>query len=252
MRARAFRSTHTDATWSEGDSFEAGAQDRAVSLATALEAARRSTWLSSQPDTVSAELLKHARLQSFGPGEMIIHLNTQGSGLHFLVQGSVEISTPQRGDELLPVHFLPALNWFGEYTAMTGWPSPAEYRARPACRTVCIPRPAMALLAHDASFAAAALQLLAQGLQSLLLQFGDLAGPTAAGRIKSKLLSLSYSDGQPRDGCVIPVSQGELAMLACVSRFSVNKVLTTLEKRGVVEVGYRSIKIRNVGALIKN
>jgi CRP/FNR family cyclic AMP-dependent transcriptional regulator len=251
MRARAFRSTYNDATWSEGDSLDAGAQDHATSLTLALEAARRSTWLSSQTDAVSTELLKHARLQNFGPGEMIIHLNAKGSGLHFLIQGSVEISTPQRGDELLPVHFLPAFNWFGEYGAMTGWPSPAEYRARPACSTLCIPRQAMALLAQDASFSAAAVQLLAQGLQSLLLQSGDLAGPTAAGRIKSRLLSLSYSDGQPRDGCIIPVSQGELAMLACVSRFSVNKALTALERRGVVEVGYRSIKIRNVDALIE-
>lgn len=58
------------------------------------------------------------------------------------------------------------------------------------------------------------------------------------------------ADGNPRHS-MVHVTQQELSLMLGLTRQSVNKSLKNLERAGLIEVGYRSIKIRDYLSLLR-
>lgn len=224
-----------------------------LGLDEAMAAARTSPWLSGQPRALADALLARASLQRFTKNQTIIGLEEADTSLHYLLQGAVEVAVPRVTLELFPVHIIACGQWFGEHGAITGKPSFAEYRARTLSSTLSIPRAALIELESRLPDGRAAMvELLSLTIRTQMEMAGDLAGFDAENRVRSKLLTLSAVSGM-RTGqseVSVPISQEDLAIVSCVSRPTVCKILRKLEEAGTIRLGYRRIEILRRGELL--
>jgi CRP/FNR family cyclic AMP-dependent transcriptional regulator len=212
--------------------------------------ARRSTWLAAQRRDFVDALLAAARIRDFPGGAVVIEAHDEQSGLHFLVHGSVQLTVPRPYQELSLAHIVLPGEWFGEASSVARLTSPAEYRSRGRCVTLCVPRQELALLQRSSPGAGAAmLELLAASVSRLTEVVADAAGLDPSGRVISKLLSLS-EPVSGRDSCSLPVTQFVLAELCSVSRTTVCKVVAELEAREAVACSYAEIHILSRRALL--
>ena len=212
----------------------------------ALVIARGSAWLAVQPAAFVEKLLTNALLRQYRRGQVIIRLDQKDQGLHFLLEGAADVWVPRLTGELIPVHLVSPLGWFGEYAALTGKTGFAEYCARVETTALVIPRSAIvALELENPIYRDVFLELLAHSVRSLLWMSGDLAGLDPVKRVISKLLTLAGANGSDneRRECVINMSQAELSVACCVSRPTMNLILGKLEKMELVKPGYRRIVV---------
>jgi len=217
-----------------------------------LGAARRSKWLSRQPASLQDQLLGRATIQRFSKDQTLIAPGEVGTPLYFVIHGAVTVSVLQAGPALAPVHIIPAMQWFGEQSALTDSPSGGEFRAKVRTTVLVVSRGALLSLREDVpAFTSAALDLFSTNMWSYLELAGDLTGLGADDRVRAKLLTLStHYAARGDDGPVsVLVSQEELALSSCVSRATVAKVLSQLARRRIVGIGYRKIDILDPSAL---
>ena len=236
----------------QGGPLEATDPD-ASKLCGAVALARRSSWLAGQPANFVDRLLASASLREHRKGKAIIAFDQEEQGLHFLVEGAVEVWVPRSTGELLPVHLVVPRHWFGELGALTGKFGFAEYCARIASTTLCIPRSAIAGLEIETpAYREILMELLSHSVRHLLWASGDLAGLDPAGRVMSKLLTLTGSANAEGDDeqYTLSISQSELGVACCMSRSTINLILTKLEQAGLVRIGYRQIVVLRRQGLI--
>ena len=224
-----------------------------LAFSDAIAAAKKSTWLSAQPVELQQDLLCSAAIQKFTKGQQIIEFDESGSALFFLLKGTVEVSVPKDTLELHPIHLLPSLHWFGEHSVVRGKRSYAEYSARNAVSVIAIPRTALNRLeSTSAYYRAAAMELLLQVSRNYLELAGDFIGHNLEDRVRARLYTLSAfgATSPAAKRVVLPICQEELAVLCCVSRGTVCKILRQLEQAGIIEVGYGKIVVGRRGALL--
>lgn len=222
-------------------------------LSQALAAARQSSWLAEQPAGFCDALLKLASFRRFDKNQIITRLDDEGSSLHFLLHGAVEMLVPWSAQDILPVHIVSPLEWFGEYGAITGKSNFAEYRARTPCSAVAISHASLVLLkAQEPGFHEAIIGLLATAMRTHLEWAAALTGNDAGNRIRSRLFHLAGAAKQMpgENGIVVPLSQEEIAIVTSVSRATVSKVLKQLQDEGIIRLGYRKIVVLERDELI--
>lgn len=212
-------------------------------LTEGIELAVRSKWLFRQPPLFRETLLRQAAVRQFSAGQKIIEVGEGRHDLYFLLQGAVQVSVPRSG-AISPIHIVPSLHWFGEIGAVTENGSLARYVARVSSSALVIPRESLLANRHESPrYHAAMNDLLSLAMRDCFELASSVMGLEALARVKAKLLWLSENSvGQSEEG-IISVSQGDLAIMAGVSRATVSKLLSQLEKAGVVEVGYRKVKL---------
>jgi CRP-like cAMP-binding protein len=210
----------------------------------AVELASRSKWLVRQPTLFREILLRPATIRHFSARQKIIDIDEGGHDLYFLLRGAVQVSVARGGLAVSPIHIVPSLHWFGELGAVTESLSLAQYTARVPSSTLVIPRETLITLRQEnQAYYAAAFDLLARAVGDCFGLASSVIGLEAVDRVKLKLLWLSESSEASKGDGIVLVSQGDLAIMAGVSRPTVSKVLMHLESAGVVEVGYRKIRV---------
>lgn len=211
-----------------------------------------SPWLSQQAASFREGLVARGSVIRFARGEKIVGLEERNVSLHFLLEGAVQVSAPRADGEVVPVHVISPLEWFGEHGAVTGEPSFAEYRAQLQCVALVVPRADFLDLAEGQdAHRAAVLSLLAMAVRSSFEIAGGLSGLRPEARVRSKLHTLSCSGFTDRNGHhIISISQDELAAVSCVSRSVVSKVLMQLIGEGTISSSYRRITVRDRAKLL--
>jgi len=213
-------------------------------LRSAVAAACMSPWLSGRPREFRERVLRKSRLVRFAKDERIIRLDERGSNLYFLVEGAVQVLVPRANLEVVPTHVLSPMEWFGEYGAVTGRESVAEYRARVPSSALVVKQSGLLDARSDPCFHGAVVELLAGSIRSHLELSAGLAGLKGEQRVRSKLHALSGSTCHATGGArKVIVSQDDLAAVSCVSRSVVSKVLAQLENEGTIMPGYRCIMV---------
>lgn len=221
-----------------------------LTLAHAAAEARRSRWMASLPESAAETLLRQARIQLFRQGHIVIPVNNGDHPLYLVLRGVIEMALPQRSDTITPVGFLLEGEWFGEYGALTGAASHAEYRARVACCALAVPRASIAALKGDPGFHAATNILMADALLKFGQLLADMMVKKPEDRIKSVLFSLWQRHAAGVNPSGIPISQKDIATITSASRPTVNKLLRALLDAGVITTGYRRIKVHAPEALL--
>jgi CRP-like cAMP-binding protein len=205
-------------------------------------------WFSSLPAVLQGRIVADSELRTYRKGEFIIREGEPGTGMGTVLEGQVHLTRRVgRGTDTLVDVGHPGI-WFGNYGTLTGGgASIGGLVAATAVRALFLPLAAFERIVDDEPrhyrlFAGILMQRFAQ----LFRHLGEAKGLAPEDRLRTRLLELANTrdDAAPGIGSVdVAVSQSELAKLVGLSRQTVSALLARLESRGLIEIGFRSIRV---------
>lgn len=225
-----------------------------ASLGAVEKAMQSAPILRSVPPPAVHSLAAGGRVRPYGRGTYLFHQGDDSAEVFFLLRGRVEVSSlsvtghRQLHTVLEPPQFLGELGVLGE-----------------------LPRTATAVALEDSTLWVASgsvfldflgghfeasrelLRALAAQIQANESFVEDLLHLDLKGRVAKRLLQLVSPslDELPPDGCVVPavVTHADLASLCGGSRENVTRILSELQRRGLVERADRRYVLKNVQGL---
>lgn len=203
-------------------------------------------WFGRIPPARRALLLNEAQLRAIASGARLYSLGDPPNGLWALLDGHIRLKFyPAAGLELFALDFQPGV-WFGEVSVLDGLPRANDAIASGPARVLNLPMAAFAR-------AVAATPELYYDLGLLVCQHQrEVAGfvaRTVASPVGVRLALLLA--GSARDGRgTLLMRQEDLAVLVGVSRQTLNRRLKALERKGVIDLAYARITVRDLPALL--
>lgn len=220
----------------------------------AADALRRCALFENVDAEALAELARQLRRRRFRRAEVIFHQGDPGESLHVVSSGAVKIVLPSaEGEEAIIATLRPG-DFFGELALLDGAPRSATAVALEPCETLVLPRAAFReLLDHDPGLRDALLSGLAHELRRLTSHVEELHFLDLAGRLAIRLARLAReSDASSREVRLDwPYTQSDLANMIGGTRQSVNKLLSGLVERGLVDIERDTLIVRDVDALAR-
>jgi CRP-like cAMP-binding protein len=210
-------------------------------------------WLSRQPESFQAALLRRARLVTFAKGEHAYAASDTTGRIYGVTQGGfgAEVVTPYSDSRL--AHIMRDGTWFGTGPVHTGTPRVFTFRAVEPSIAFSVP---MAALHEIAAVDATAFRRLAalseENMWLASHVVSDLLLPSSEQRIVAVLLraaGVTVGDPLPPPHVVL-ITQSELGEMANASRDVVNRVLGRLESRGMIVVGHGRIQVVETDLLV--
>lgn len=204
-------------------------------------------WLSRQDAAFQRALLEGAVLRELSPGEAAYDLAADADGFYGLADGFLDVLIGPSAATPTLAHVARPGWWFGEAALINRSPRRGHITARTGCTLLFFPEHLIAsLLRHDIEAW--------RRIAGITVDQLDLALTLAAGyttrdvdlRVCSALCRL-FDPGDPE--LVIPISQAEFAEVAGLSRNAAAPVLNTLQDAGLIEIGYRKLRVIDVDLL---
>lgn len=171
-------------------------------------------------------------------GHLIYLQETDATCFYYLKRGRVKsFLQAEDGDErVLRIYEEGAI--FGEASFFDELPRVSSAVALSPCEIVPIDRDLVAQeFARDPTLAMSMIQYLARTVRLLSQQVDDMAFRPAPQRLGRRLLALAGADG------TVCATQEELAAAISVSRVTVSRILSDLTRRGIVTLGYSTVRV---------
>ena len=179
----------------------------------------------------------------FSPGQLIYLQGTEAQEFYYILSGPVRcfISSAEGDERILTLHHSGDL--IGEASFFDRQPRVSSAVAVTKCALVGVDRRRLEeVIARHPDLAVSMLEYLAHTVR-LLSAHVDGAFLRADQRVARYLLSLSPVSG------VLRCTHEEIGSSVGVSRVTVSRVLGEFERQGLLETGYRTIRILNQPAL---
>ena len=196
-------------------------------------------WYAALPGDAQARVAARVTLHAAGKGQVMLHSGAPVQGWYAVLSGLVKLQSQSDQGRLSVFLGVQAGDWFGEGSALKSEPRRYDVVALRDTQLLCLPRDEFdALRGTSLPFS----QFLVAHLN---LRLGQAMAIIEAGRIRSPeqrvalYLGQLFWPGQRR----LNLSQEELGHLIGLSRQTVNKVLKTLERRGLVSLEFGRITI---------
>lgn len=178
----------------------------------------------------------------FRPNEVVFFQDDPGDALYIVEDGRIEISVTSANGKKLTLNEMRSGDVFGEIAALDG--------GRRTATATCLSDSVVAkidgaafkeCLKANGPLGAIIIEILCARLRWVSQQVEDLALHDIEGRLASKLLLLhaKFAD----ENGVLHVSQNELADFVGGTRESTNKFLRQWQRKGVIELSRRSIRV---------
>lgn len=193
-------------------------------------------------------------------GHTIFNEGDSASGVYFVVTGKVKLSRSRlpgdrapagRGESLL--RLLGPGTMFGELSCLDNGRRSSTATTVTSSELAHLPRHDLQrLLDQHPEIASALLLHLTHRLRWADVVMAGLALNDVTGRVAATLVYLAETLGEPNaDGLVIAhdLTQAELAAMVGATRETVNRTLTELAGRGLIENGFRKVKILQLDKL---
>jgi len=180
------------------------------------------------------------------PGYMVYLQGTQATCFYFLKSGRVKsfIQSEDGAERVLTVFEAGSL--LGEAAFFDGLPRVSSAVALTPCQLVPIDRELVSQqFAQDPALAMSMIRYLARKVRMLSDHLDHMAFRPAKWRVAEHLLSLSPTDS------FVQCNQEEIAAAVSVSRVTVSRILNELAREGLVELGYRKLRISDRAQLEK-
>lgn len=220
----------------------------------AIAIARSSRWLSQHERLVQDLLCSRMRLVSLPKGRTLFDIEDSANEIYCVVSGCAVITVPHPVQGMLNAHVMFAGRWFGEPAALGKRPRIMSVSTRRPTELLALSQQAIyELLKADPSLNWVFFNLMAWNVEEYLLHAVDLMIVDPKIRLCSRLLTfggrlLNYLPPGPVS---IPLTQEELAGASNMSRSTVFHLLGQLVSQGICELGYREIRILEMGRLAK-
>ena len=171
-------------------------------------------------------------------GYMIYLQSSDATCFYFLKEGKVKsfIQSEDGAEQVLTVYEAGSL--FGEAAFFDELPRVSSAVAMTACQLVPIDRELVsAQFAQNPALAMSMIRYLARKVRMLSDHLDHMAFRPAKWRLAEHILSLSP------DARFVHCNQDEIAAAISASRVTVSRILNELAREGLVELGYRKVRI---------
>jgi CRP-like cAMP-binding protein len=210
-------------------------------------------WFRKLSAALQQLILSRSVVRKFAKGQVISVEDSVPKGLYAVLEGQVHlVRDVGTGDEAL-LHIGEPGYWFGEFGALTGRPTVVTAIARAPVRTLFLPKMQLdRILAEDPRHYQAFAGLVFDRYAALLRVFVELRGLTPEERLRGRLATMARLRKQDRSDAApasLAVSQADLARMVGVSRQTLNALLGKLDQEGLIEVGFRRIRVLDVARL---
>jgi CRP-like cAMP-binding protein len=219
----------------------------------AREFMQRTGWLSRTPEEFSSRLLRNCNLLSFAAEQLVYDIDDPPGGLYGLVAGRVGvwIAPQERGPYL--GHLMRPGHWFGVVSGAMRQARAIGLRTVRPSQLLLLPMAKLdALVSEDTKAWRYFTGLAEMNSSSAMAAVDDLLIRNPARRCAAVLLRLAGLrnpvDHTPAVGDV-DVTQEELAHLSNLSRSSVGTALRGFQSKGLVDLSYQEIFIRDAVGL---
>lgn len=209
------------------------------------EVMRKGAWLSTMTESFRSELLRHARLQRFVPGQIIYRFGDPVGGMYGLVAGSLTINSAPPDAIPRLIHLGMPGAWTGEGPFLTGQSRRVELRALGGALMMHVPLDALEQMAARDPDVSRAIGMNAVFTVDVLIRIvHDLQTRDVGRRIASVLQRTGWLGD-----VAVPLSQTDIGIMANASRQQVNAAMQRFADAGWVNYTYRSIAVTNAQAL---
>ncbi len=209
---------------------------------------RDGPWFGRLPEDLQQLIVDRSVERTFRKGEYLIREGEPGTGMGAVLEGQVHLTrrVGAARDALVDVGH-PGI-WFGLYGTLTGGgESIGGLVAATPVRALFLPLAAFErIVADEPRHYRLFASILMQRFARLYRHLAETKGASPEDRLRGRLLELanaSNGDARPGGTVDIAVSQLELAKLLGLSRQTVSALLSRLAARGLVEVGFRNIRL---------
>ncbi len=210
-------------------------------------------WYGGLPAALQALILSRSVVRKYAKGQVISLEASVPKGLYAVLDGMVHcVREVGDGEEAL-IHVCEPGFWFAEYAALTGNTTIGTFLAHTRARVLLLPKVQLDRIVADEpryyeAFARLALDRYAV-LVRMLSEIRELS-PEARLRGRLALLAQMRMKERPHSGAVsLTVSQADLARMVGISRQTLNAILGKLGQAGLIEVGFRSIRVLDAARL---
>jgi len=195
---------------------------------------------------------QRCRWKTWNPEEQIINRDTDSNDVYFVSSGTARVVMYGIGGREVSFDDVPAGGSFGELAAIDGGKRSANVVAVDQTITAALSAQAFtALLAEHPPVALACLRRLARIVRASTGRIMDLSTLGANNRIYAELLRLARaSGGTGEEGIVKPIPvHSDIAARVSTTRETVARVLSDLQRKGLVKRGKDSLVIADLELL---
>jgi CRP/FNR family cyclic AMP-dependent transcriptional regulator len=200
-----------------------------------------------------AQIAKRVQRRTFAFGITLFHQDMPGTMMYMIESGSVRVISIGRTGQELTLNVLGPGELFGELSLLDG-------QQRSATAITLAPTVAWLLSQADLKefmhkyppVNQAMILILVERVRSIARRLEAMTFQDVLGRLAYELLSLAERSGQPSDKGVeitIPLTQVDLATMVGATRESVNKSVSILRSKGLIDFDGTSWFLQNPAGL---
>lgn len=208
---------------------------------------REGSWFRQLPDALQVEFVRRSTVRAYRRGQVVTHANTVVDGLYGLLEGRLLVVRPLGRDAEDLLHVGEPGFWIGEYSLLTGREAVVSTVAATAARVLVLPRREFERMVEaEPRWYPPFSRLALERLALMVRQLSDTRSLPPEERLRGRLADLVDLRRAERFGVgpvVLRLSQEELGRMVGVSRQTLNLLLANLRAEGLVEVGFRSLRI---------
>jgi CRP-like cAMP-binding protein len=203
---------------------------------------------------VLAEVWAAARRRNVRSGAYLFRQGDQAHTLYVLIRGSVKLTqiNPE-GDQIL-LRVVSAGETFGAAAPLGNIRYPATAQAATPCTVLLWDGPTMlGLMERFPRLAINALRVLAERVHEFQDRYREMATERVERRVARALLRLARQVGRRVDNGVLidlTLTRQDLAEMTGTKRFTISRIFSDWEKRGLIEAGRERVLIKEPHSLV--
>lgn len=200
-------------------------------------------WFARCAPLLQEALLAQARVLDLGDGERLFARGEAARGLCCVIAGALRAGAVHADGRESLLAWVEPYQWFGEISLLDGQPRTHDAVADGATRLLVVPQQSLALWldAHPACWRDLA-RLACEKLRLVFTLIEDIAHLDLERRLAKRLwLMVTRAAGRR----LLRMPQEQLALLVGASRQSVNRELRKLARRGLLDLRYGRIEVRD-------
>ena len=204
----------------------------------------------AQPPAVRAAIDAASVFRDLPKGGRVMRQGEPSQHLHQIVSGEVKVSSMSREGREIVVALIRSGGWVSVSEIFSGLPGNADVTALTPVRLRSVARTALLeLMQAHPTISEELLRILSQRFSILYHSSVDRSSLTLKERVIKTLYIQAYSRGVPTGEVTITLPQEELAKLLDVGRQALNRVLQELQREGLIESGYGTVRLLGLEAV---
>lgn len=199
------------------------------------------------------QVLEQATPISVGADGYIFHQGARARRIYILLEGQIKVIQLTPEGQQVVMRMVNPIELFGCIAALSGGEYPASAQATKDCLALSLHQDDIhRLMSVHPRMAMNAFQIMVKRTHELQDRYRELATETVERRLAHTLLRLMEQSGVPQGGLILldmPLSRQDLAEMIGSTLYTVSRILSGWEGRGLVAAGREKISLVQPDAL---